>query len=441
MEAHILKFTAAVCALCVIVSIVCAGVCSSDESRAHIVAIIGFSNRTNDASLDWLSTGLVETLSAKLAQAPSVVLVQRVRLSEAAKELKKPNAALSQSGAAVEMGRALGAQTVVIGAIEKNGERIRISARFIDAATAAISNSVTAEGEAKDIFDIQDRVASALMSTLGVRVPSEVDAKMRAKPTADLAAYEAYCRGVLNIQAGDYEAAAKELEQATEKDPSFQLARQTPQFAQWAKPTNPPAIYTAEVDNSYERTYDAMLSAVKQEDEFVLQSENRKLGTIVAACKGTLLKSGMDLAIDLKPIGGIAGISVFVQTKRTLFGLRQKADLSETRKSVKKILEPFYEQTATGALRTDQANLVQYIEYHRSDQPLFASEEDGARPQLNVWWLVGLATGHIFIVISLNHSDSSPRGLPPAAEIRRALAIAQGLVTKTTEVAFDHSFL
>ena len=338
--------------VCLALLLLACNTCNGAESARRVVAVTSFSNLNKDPAQDWLSVGIAETLTIKLSQVPSLSLVERTRLSDAMKELKLQDSAVVDASTAAKLGHVLGAQAVVLGAYQRVGDKVRLTARFVDVSTSAISIAAQADGQMSDIFAAQDRLAAGLLSGLGVQVSPEVDAKLRVKPTSDMGAYEAYSRGVSSMNEGKYEDAAKSLKQATAKDPAFNLAKETLEYVDWARPNSRSAIYIAKVSLPFDQTYDAMLRAVKRASQIKLNSENRAEGKIVAKQKMNFMSSGQDIDIDIRALSGVTGVRMLSQTKRGFLGIRQKMDWGESRKSIGRILRPFYEEIA-GVLRVD----------------------------------------------------------------------------------------
>jgi hypothetical protein len=214
----------------------------------------------------------------------------------------------------------------------------------VDTESGAVSNTAQADGKINDVFDMQDRLADALLSTLKVQVSAEVEAKVRAKPTEDMAAYESYSKGVSSMNAGNYEDAAKQLQTATDKDPTFKLAQQTLQFVRWARPNAHSAVYLAKLDAPFQKVYDAMLASVKTAGGYKLYSEDSKAGKIVAKTGYNGLTAGQDIDIEIKPLDTMTGINILSQTKRGWFGIRQKVDWGQSKKSIGRLLRVFFGQ-------------------------------------------------------------------------------------------------
>ena len=114
------------------------------------VAILPFANISGLATDDWFGAGIAESLAAAL-QGAGVTTVPG----------KSPAAAGD-----VEAGRTLGAAWVVGGSYQRQGERLRITARIAEVATGAVARTSIVDGAVVDLFELQDRLAADLQPGL-----------------------------------------------------------------------------------------------------------------------------------------------------------------------------------------------------------------------------------------------------------------------------------
>ena len=115
-----------------------------------VVAILPFGNISGSAADDWFGAGIAESLAASF-QGAGVTIVHG----------DSPAAASD-----AEAGRALGAARVVGGRFQRQGDRLRITARVVEVATGAVVRTSIVDGAAADLFDLQDRVAAELRPAL-----------------------------------------------------------------------------------------------------------------------------------------------------------------------------------------------------------------------------------------------------------------------------------
>jgi adenylate cyclase len=178
------------------------------------VAVLPLTNMSGDPEQEFVSDGIAEDVITALSRYPSLFVIAR-------------NSSFTYKGRAVDVrqvGRELGVRYVLEGSVRKSGNRIRVTAQLIEAAT---SNHVWAERydrDLADVFAVQDELTEALTTALA---PAIADAELRRamrKPPESLDAWAAYQRGLWHLSKAtpdDDETAEKFFRQAIELDPTF----------------------------------------------------------------------------------------------------------------------------------------------------------------------------------------------------------------------------
>ena len=125
-----------------------------------------------------------------------------------------------------QVSRELDVDFVVEGSVRRMGERLRITAQLIDAATGTHVWAEKFDRDANDIFAVQDEVVRRIVATLVGRMQVSDTERARRKPPASLAAYECVLEG--NALPWDEPEGAAEatrlFEQAIALDPGYGLA-------------------------------------------------------------------------------------------------------------------------------------------------------------------------------------------------------------------------
>jgi adenylate cyclase len=178
------------------------------------VAVLPFTNMSGDPEQEYVSDGVVEDVITALSRYPSLFVIAR-------------NSSFTYKGRTVDVrqvGRELGVRYVLEGSVRKAGNRIRVTAQLIEAAT---SNHVWAERydrDLADIFAMQDELTEALTTAMA---PAIADAELRRamrKPPGSLDAWAAYQRGLWHLSKAtrDDDATAQEFfKGAIDLDPNF----------------------------------------------------------------------------------------------------------------------------------------------------------------------------------------------------------------------------
>jgi serine/threonine protein kinase/tetratricopeptide (TPR) repeat protein len=124
------------------------------------LAVMPFKNLTGESNGQLVVEGLAETLSARLAHFTSVQ-VMRPTTPEALAETNPQKA-----------GHNLGANIVLTGSMQRDGDRLRIAYEIVDLAHGATHAGDLIEGSASDLFSIQDRLADSIAASLQLGAPA-----------------------------------------------------------------------------------------------------------------------------------------------------------------------------------------------------------------------------------------------------------------------------
>jgi adenylate cyclase len=190
------------------------------------IAVLPFQNMSGDSEQEYFADGMVEEIITALSRIKWLFVIAR-------------NSSFTYKGQAVDVkqvGRELGVRYVLEGSVRKAGQRVRITAQLIEAETGTHLWANRFDGSLKDIFELQDKVAS---SVAGVIEPALQAAEIRLSSnrlTVDLTAYDLYLRALPHTSAGGREstlAALDLLRQAIERDPSYGRALATAAFCHY----------------------------------------------------------------------------------------------------------------------------------------------------------------------------------------------------------------
>ncbi len=182
-----------------------------------VVAVLPFENMSGDPEQAYFSDGISEDVITELARFRELMVIAR-------------NSSFAFRGKAVdvrEVGRALGAGYVVEGSVRRAGERVRITAQLIDAATGTHLWAERYDRPLEDVFAIQDEIARGIVATVAARVLEDSEAAARRRPPRDMRAYDLFLQGLRLSDVytpGVQEQAREFFERARELDPTFARA-------------------------------------------------------------------------------------------------------------------------------------------------------------------------------------------------------------------------
>ena len=126
-----------------------------------------------------------------------------------------------------EAGTRLGARYVLEGSVRRAGERVRVTAQLVDAATGGHLWAERYDRVLTDVFAVQDEIARSIVAALRVMLLPGEEQAIRKPPTGDMDAYQLYLRGrQLFYQRTEhsYGLARRLFAQAVEFDPRFARA-------------------------------------------------------------------------------------------------------------------------------------------------------------------------------------------------------------------------
>jgi TolB-like protein/tetratricopeptide (TPR) repeat protein len=126
-----------------------------------------------------------------------------------------------------EIGRKLDVRTVLEGSIRKIDNQLRVTAQLVNISNGFHLWSDTYNRELKDVFFIQDEIASTIADKLKVTLLSDEKARLVKHSTENLEAYNLYLLGryfYYKTTEEDMNKAIRYFEQAIAKDPGYALA-------------------------------------------------------------------------------------------------------------------------------------------------------------------------------------------------------------------------
>jgi serine/threonine protein kinase/tetratricopeptide (TPR) repeat protein len=185
-------------------------------SAAKSVAVLPFTNMSNDPDNEYFTDGMAEEIINALTRIQSL----RVASRTSSFVFKGKNEDIG------EIGRKLKVSTVLEGSVRKMGNRLRISAQLVNVADGSNLWSERYDRELEDIFAIQDDISQSIVKALRV-ILSEGEKKQIEKGRGvNVQAYEFYLRGrqYYQIHRRSLEYARQMFNRAIEIDPQYARA-------------------------------------------------------------------------------------------------------------------------------------------------------------------------------------------------------------------------
>ena len=124
------------------------------------IAVLPFVNMSKDPEQEFFSDGLTEEIITALSKSPNLFVVART-------------STLAYKGKSVpvdQVAQELRVRYILEGSVRRAGDQVRISAQLIDAKTGHHQWAERYDGNMRDVFAIQDEIASKIMKTLQVKL-------------------------------------------------------------------------------------------------------------------------------------------------------------------------------------------------------------------------------------------------------------------------------
>lgn len=186
------------------------------RSQRPSIAVLPFNDLSADPDQEFLADGIVEDVITELSRFRSLMVIAR-------------NSTFAYKGAARDVrqiGDELGARYVVEGSVRRSGNRLRVTAQLIEAATGSHLWADRWDRVMEDLFELQDELTHAIVTSVEPELGAHERQLARKRPTESLTAWELCQRARFS----DYsEPSLDEAEQlltaAAEADPNFALPR------------------------------------------------------------------------------------------------------------------------------------------------------------------------------------------------------------------------
>jgi TolB-like protein/DNA-binding winged helix-turn-helix (wHTH) protein/Tfp pilus assembly protein PilF len=187
----------------------------SPENNIRSLAVLPLENLSRDPAQDYFADGMTDELITSLAKLQTVKVISRSSVMR----YKGTNKPLP------EMARELNVDGIIEGTVLRSGNRVRITAQLIRAATDQHLWAETYEGNVEDVLRLQDAVARAVAAEIRFKLEPKAEARLAKSRSVNPAAYEAYLRGRYHFYdrwtKEGFLAASHYFEEAIARDPQY----------------------------------------------------------------------------------------------------------------------------------------------------------------------------------------------------------------------------
>jgi serine/threonine-protein kinase len=185
---------------------------------AKSIAVLPFENLSEEKANAYFAEGIQDEILTRLASVRDLKVISR---TSTAKYQSKPDNLKT-------VAQELGVSTILEGAVQRAGDKVRINVQLIDAQTDGHLWAKSYDRDFKDVLGVESEVAQEIAETLQANLsPSESHA-LASTRTPDTEAYDLFLRGEYELRQAEnsrtaeaYDRADAFYRQALARDPNF----------------------------------------------------------------------------------------------------------------------------------------------------------------------------------------------------------------------------
>ena len=181
------------------------------------IAVLPFDNETNDPDLDYLSSGIADTLIKNLSQAAGLRVLAYSTVARYRRKNLSPQ----------RIGRDLDVRALVTGRIGRAGDEVLIAPELVSTADGSRLWGEQYRRPQGDMLGVQEEISREIADKLRVRMTVEERRLVVRRYTADPEAYRLYLKGRFHWNKRTADGLTKGIEyfeQAIDRDPAYALA-------------------------------------------------------------------------------------------------------------------------------------------------------------------------------------------------------------------------
>jgi serine/threonine-protein kinase len=189
----------------------------SQTGKVDSIAVLPFVNATNDASNEYLSDGLTESLIGSLSQLPNLKVMARSTVFRYKGKEDDPQ----------KIGQALRVSAVLMGRIMQHGDHVAIEADLVNTADGSELWGGHYDRKQADITEVQSDITRDISSKLRIQLTGNEQQRLGRAGTTNPEAYRLYLEGRQLWYGRTDEGLKKSIDlfqQAIAADPNYALA-------------------------------------------------------------------------------------------------------------------------------------------------------------------------------------------------------------------------
>ncbi len=185
------------------------------QPKIGSLAVLPLKNLSGDPSQEYFADGITDELIGRLSRIHDLRVISRTSVMR----FKNPQLSVP------EIAKMLHVDAIVEGSVQREGNRIRVTAQLIRGATDEHFWSETYDRELRDVFTVQSELAQSIAEKVQVTVTGEEHKRLTAARSVAPEVYESYLKGRYALNRSYNRAGEEEsigfFQHAIDLDPTF----------------------------------------------------------------------------------------------------------------------------------------------------------------------------------------------------------------------------
>ena len=199
------------------------------SGSGHTVTVLYFDNNSGLPEFETLGKGLADMLITDLTRHSGLQVVEREKLEELIEELKLQKTDFFDQKTSLQLGKGVGADYAVTGAVYAIDVNMRIDLRVIDIDTGQVLLADKVTGRTDNFFDLQMGLTESVIKGLGDKLSRKARKKIldaaKDNIVTKVRSLINYANGLDLADQGDYDGASKIMAAVVKEEPRFALAK------------------------------------------------------------------------------------------------------------------------------------------------------------------------------------------------------------------------
>ena len=189
----------------------------NESKHGPSIAVLPFTNLTDDPAHHFVAEGLVEDLIEALSRVPNFFVISRLSTLAFRNQERHPR----------EIGNVLGVRYVISGSLRVLEDRLRLTIELTDAQLGTVLWLSKFDERFSDLFEVQDRLCETIVGKVAPYLHAAEMNRIRVKRPDSLEAYELFLRAQENMHNSSravFETSQALFDAALAKDPRYAAA-------------------------------------------------------------------------------------------------------------------------------------------------------------------------------------------------------------------------